>query len=121
VELQERFQSKKFTVLAFPTNDFHQELGSNKEIQEFVHNNFEGITFPVLGLSKLQENPVYQALVKQMPQAHVKHNFYKFLVNRRGMAVKFYDKRHDPLTLLDDIEELLDVEDESTHHRLVTH
>ena len=42
-----------------------------------------------------------------MPDNHVRHNFFKYLVNRQGMAVKFYDKQTEPLDIQDDIEELL--------------
>lgn len=44
----------------------------------------------MLGLSKLAENPVYELLSKQLDvhetEASVKHNFYKYLVNRNGVG-----------------------------------
>lgn len=106
-QLQERFAKRGFTVLAFPTNDFHQELGSNEEIKEFVHENFPQANFPIFGISSLADNPVYQQVSRHMPETEVKHNFFKYLVNRKGIAVQFYHKKQDPLTLVDAIEELL--------------
>jgi glutathione peroxidase-family protein len=93
--------------LAFPTNDFGQEFQSDREIQEFVKTHYPQATFPILGTSHLPENTIYQELQRQMPDNHVRHNFFKYLVNRQGMAVKFYDKQTEPLDIQDDIEELL--------------
>lgn len=96
-------------MLAFPTNDFHQELSSNELIHEFLENKFpNAITFPVLGMTTLRENPVYQTLARQLPDEHVRHNFFKYLVDRRGMAVKMFTKKQDPHEFEDEIEALLD-------------
>jgi glutathione peroxidase len=105
-ELQEKF-GQGFSVLAFPSNDYGQEFEQNSDIQNFVQTNYPQVTFPVLGTTHLPDNSVYQELQRQMPRAHVQHNFYKYLINRQGVAVRFYDKKTDPLSIADDIEELL--------------
>jgi glutathione peroxidase-family protein len=97
--------------------DFHQELESNEKIQEFVSDKFPEATFPVFGKSSLKNNVVYQSLKRQMPQHVVKHNFYKYLVNREGIAVKFFTKPQEPLSLKKNIEELLDTP--IVHHHIV--
>ena len=47
-------------------------------------------TFPIFGLSKLAENPVYDLLSKQLdlPEAEsrVHQNFFKYLVDRNGFG-----------------------------------
>lgn len=106
-ELQEKYASQGFTVLAFPTNDFHQEPGSNAEILSFVNDKFPQVSFPIFGKSSLASNPVYQKLERHLPHDHVKHNFYKYLVNRKGIAVKLFNKKQLPLSIEDAIEELL--------------
>lgn len=95
-------------MLAFPTNDFHQELPNNEAIQAFVKENFPEVTFPVFGTSVLEENPAYQALHQQMPNGVVRHNFYKYLVDRHGNVVDLYEKKVNPLLLVDDIQKVLD-------------
>jgi glutathione peroxidase len=95
-------------VLAFPLEDFHQELGTNEQIQQFVSDKFPKVTFPIFGKSSLKDNVVYQSLKRQMPKNVVKHNFYKYLVNRDGIPIKFFTKAQEPLSLRKDIEELLD-------------
>lgn len=98
-------------MLAFPTNDFHQELGTNERIRDFLDKTFpDAINFPVLGMSSLKDNPVYQALATHLPDTDnkVRHNFFKYLVDRRGVAVKLFTKKQDPADFEDEIEALLD-------------
>lgn len=118
--LHEKYKSRGFSVLAFPTNDFRQELGSNEEIQDFIDENFDQVNFPIFGLSSLKENVVYQQLKRQLPESNVRHNFFKYLVDRNGKAVKLYHKKEDPLSLTGDIEELLDA-NSARKQKLVTH
>lgn len=46
-------------------------------------------------------------LERHLPNDYVKHNFFKYLVNREGIAVKLYSKKEEPLSLQDHIEQLL--------------
>ncbi len=43
-ELHETYQDRGFTVLGFPSNQFHQELGSEDEIKEYCSTTW-GVTF----------------------------------------------------------------------------
>lgn len=106
-QLQGEYEARGFTVLAFPTNDFHQELATNAEIQDFVSKNYPQATFPIFGTSSLNDDAVYQHLGRQLPGSEVKHNFFKYLVNREGVAVKLFTKAQEPLSLRDEIEALL--------------
>jgi glutathione peroxidase len=106
-KLQEKYRDQGFVVLAFPTNDFHQELDSNQEIQSFLHDHFPEVTFPVFGLSSLRTNPVYRTLQEQLPHQFVQHNFYKYLIDRQGIAQHLYPKSQPPVDLEQDIERLL--------------
>lgn len=124
--------------MAFPSNDYHQELGSNEEIQSFVSKNFPQVTFPLFGLTSLKENIVYQRLELQRRRQHpkidnnfhaVRQNFFKILLDRNGVFVKVFTKKEDPLTLAKYIERVLDDRNivANTHHhdshniKLVTH
>jgi glutathione peroxidase len=107
-ELQLKYLDQGFVVLAFPTNDFHQELDTNRDIQIFLRDHFEpGMTFPVFGISSLRTNPVYRTLQEQLPHEVVQHNFYKYLVDRQGVARHLYPKSQAPVELEADIEQLL--------------
>ena len=129
--LQDKLSSghnHKFSVLAFPILDFHQEYSSDAEIQSFLQEHYpDMIHFPVFSVSTLATNPVYQTLQQQelRPKSSsfashadhhhhhhhhpnvVQHNFFKYLVGPDGMAVQLYPKSRDPLTLLSEIEQFM--------------
>jgi len=106
-ELREKYEEQGFEVLAFPITDFHQEFKTNGEIQQYIQQNFPEVQFPILSVSSLDENPVYKVLRKQLPGQEVHHNFFKYLVDRQGVARKLFTKKQDPLTLGPEIEDLL--------------
>ena len=86
--LHVRYQSKGLVVLGFPSNDFSQESGSNKEIAAFCENTF-GVRFPMFSKSSVkgpQANALYQQLAQQTGQAP-RWNFHKYLIGRDGTVV----------------------------------
>ena len=105
--LHEDLMEEGFTVLAFPSNDFHQELDSNEAVSNFWSNEFPEATFPIFSLSSLADNPVYQRIRQHLPDQLVKHNFFKFLVNREGVAVKMFTKKQDPFSFKEEIKQFL--------------
>lgn len=106
--LQDMYKDRGFSVLAFPTTDFRQEFDTDVEIQSFLEQKFpETMNLPVFAVSSLHENPVYQQLHQHIPDQRVQHNFFKYLVNRDGIAVHLFTKAEDPLTLVHDIERVL--------------
>lgn len=108
IVLQAKYGKSGFTVLAFPSNDYHQELETNDEIDQFLKTTFPEINFPIFASSSLKQNPVFQALQEQLPDEHIEHNFFKYIVDREGIAIDLYQKRQDPLTFESAIEELLE-------------
>ncbi|KAL7557204.1 hypothetical protein ACA910_001273 [Epithemia clementina (nom. ined.)] len=107
-QLHTDLQRFGFSVLAFPSNSFHQELDSNEAIANFWSHEYPQATFFIFASSWLAENPIYQQLQRHLPSEHrVQHNFFKYLVNRQGVAVQLFHKRQDPLTLKGPILQLL--------------
>ena len=92
--------------MAFPTNDFRQEKGTNEEIQNFVTKKFPEATFPLFSKVTLSENSVFHQLHEQVA-GDIKGNFFKYLVNRKGVAVRLYNKKQPPLSFENEIKELL--------------
>lgn len=113
-ELQEQFNGKGFSVLAFPCNQFgNQEPGTNDEIQAFCSTNY-GVTFPVF--SKVDVNgpdahPLFEYLKQFAPgilhSEAIKWNFTKFLVNRSGEVVERYAPQTVPSVIATNIERLI--------------
>lgn len=96
-KLYARYRERGLVVLGFPSNDFLQEKGSNKEIAEFCENTF-GVKFPMFGRSAVRgsdANPLFRELARQTGRAPL-WNFHKYLVGRDGRAVASYGSRTRP-------------------------
>lgn len=94
-KLQKRYGDRGFTVLGVPSNQFLQELSSEKKIAEYCSTTW-GVTFPMTEKVKVngkKRHPLYAELV----QAHDSHgmagpvtwNFEKFLVLPNGEVHRF--------------------------------
>jgi len=105
-----KYKDRGLVVVGFPSNDFSQEPGSNKEVAEFCRTTY-GVDFPQFeksSVAHLSANPLYADLAKltgKKPQ----WNFYKFVVDRSGKPVASFPSATAPdnpdLTVL--IERLL--------------
>ena len=112
--LQQRYETRGFSVLAFPCNQFGaQEPGTETDIQSFCEINYQ-TTFPLF--SKIEVNgaashPLFTHLKEQAPgilgSKQIKWNFTKFLVNQQGEVVRRYAPSTDPKAIAADIEALL--------------
>ncbi len=103
-ELQRTYESRGFTVLGFPSNQFLQELGTNDAIGEYCSRTW-GVTFPMFDKIKVNgknRHPIYTELT-QHPDGmgiagRVAWNFEKFLVLPNGTIHRFRPpvKPNDP-------------------------
>lgn len=112
-KLYEMYDHVKFTILAFPCNQFGwQESGTDDEIQSFCKMNY-GVSFPVF--SKIDVNgenthPLYEFLKsskKWFLSEAIKWNFTKFLVDQKWNVVDRYAPMTNPMSIRDDIDNLL--------------
>ena len=86
--LYAKYASKGLVVLGFPSNDFEQEPGSNKDIADFCFNTY-GVKFPMFAKSSVvgkQVNPFYADLAR-MTNKRPEWNFHKYLLDRSGKPV----------------------------------
>ncbi|MDB5730747.1 MAG: Peroxiredoxin [Variovorax sp.] len=91
------YRSRGLVVLGFPSNDFAQETGSNKEIADFCESTF-GVKFPMFAKSSVRGNDA-NALFRQLAQQSgttPKWNFYKYLIGRDGAVVASYSSLTAP-------------------------
>jgi glutathione peroxidase len=96
-KLYARYRERGLVVLGFPSNDFAQEKGSNKEIADFCENTF-GVRFPMFGKSAVRgsdANPLFRELAAQTGRAPL-WNFYKYLVGRDGKVLAAYSSMTKP-------------------------
>ena len=105
-------------MLAFPSNDFNQELDTNAEILQYVNDHFPEVEFPIFSRGSLADGEVFK-LCKEMTGESVRWNFHKYLVNGRGEAVKSYGHRIQPMAIEEDIVALLKENDGVRHPKPV--
>ena len=95
--LDRKYRADGLVVLGFPSNDFSQETGSNKEVADFCENTF-GVKFPMFVKSSVRgsdANPLFKELARQTGTTP-KWNFYKYLVGRDGKVVAAYSSMTEP-------------------------
>ena len=83
-----KYKDRGLVIVGFPSNDFSQEPGTNKEVAEFCRTTY-GVDFPQFeksSVAHLSANPLYIELAKQTGK-QPKWNFYKFVVDRNGKPV----------------------------------
>ena len=92
-----KYKDQGLVVLGFPSNDFAQEKGSNKEIAEFCENTF-GVQFPMFAASSVkgpQANAFFKYLIQQ-GATPPRWNFYKYLIGRDGKFIDSYNSMTEP-------------------------
>lgn len=95
--LHARYKDRGLVVLGFPSNDFSQESGNNKEIAEFCESTF-GVKFPMFTKTSVRgkdASPLFRRLAASTGQAPG-WNFHKYLVARDGTSVQSFNTNTDP-------------------------
>jgi glutathione peroxidase len=103
--LYQKYKTKGLTVLGFPCNNFGaQEPDSDTQIHTFCEKKY-GVTFPMFSKVDVKgenKHPVYKYLTETQPSAETRQeprwNFTKFLINRKGEVVGFYEPKVEPLS-----------------------
>jgi glutathione peroxidase len=84
-------------VIGFPSNDFRQDPGNNKEIGDFCKMTY-GVKFPMTTKSSVSgkdANPFYKELAEKsgtVPQ----WNFYKYVIEPGGKTVTAFESTVKP-------------------------
>jgi len=95
--LYAKYKDRGLVVLGFPSNDFSQETGSNKQIADFCENTF-GVKFPMFTKSTVTGKdaiPLFRELAAKS-QTPPRWNFYKYVIGRDGLQVTAFQSSTDP-------------------------
>ena len=108
--LHERYADRGLVVLAVPSNDFNQELGSAAEVQEFCEMTF-GLTLPMAEITPVrgtQAHPFYRWLADEHGFTPG-WNFHKVLIGPEGEVAGTWGSATRPTSspITDRIEALL--------------
>ena len=96
-ELHERYGPRGLVVLAVPSDDFRQELGSNDEVAEFCEVQF-GLTIPIARITPVlgpDAHPFYRWLADEHG-LRPRWNFNKALIGPDGTLVDFWGAATHP-------------------------
>ena len=99
-KLYKKYKEHDFIVLAFPSNDFRQELSTDEEIKDFCEA-YE-LSFPIFAKGKVkgfEKQEVFKYLTEDSngkSRGEIRWNFEKFLVSREGKVVKRFRSSVDP-------------------------
>lgn len=115
--LQDKYRNLGFEILAFPSNEFGQEPGTNEEILRFAKSRF-GASFTLFEKAELNgkgTHPMYKFLKRELPveaggqgeNLQLSWNFQKFLLNRSGFPVSLHGAQFDFGKLEAEIQQLL--------------
>lgn len=111
--LYSHYKDKGLVVIGVPSNDFGgQEPGNGHDIAKFCELNY-GVTFPLTAkqiVSGDDAHPFYIWAKKKLGFGTApKWNFHKYLIDRRGKLVDYYNSTTDPQSdkLIANIEILL--------------
>jgi len=124
-KVHEEFQDRRFSVLAFPCNQFgSMEPGNNNQISSFIKEHYPFVTFPIfekIEVNGKNEHALYsklkgvekrsysdttadgtpQALAGQnlagQAIARISHNYEKFLVSSDGVLIARFNWQDMPL------------------------
>ena len=95
--LYTKYKDRGLVVLGFPSNDFSQETGSNKQIADFCENTF-GVKFPMFAKSTVTGKdaiPLFRELTAKT-NTPPRWNFYKYVIARDGVQVAAFNSMADP-------------------------
>ena len=95
--LNRRYKAKGLLVVGFPSNDFNQELATNKEIAQFCKLTY-AVEFPMIEKASVAgpgAMPLFKQLAAATGQAP-QWNFHKYLIAPDGKTVYSYASAVEP-------------------------
>lgn len=107
--LYQQYHDQGLEVLGLPSNQFHQELATDEETNDFCQLHY-GVTFPMtkkVAVNGDGEDPLFTYLKQTAGHGRIKWNFTKFLIGRAGELIDRYAPITKPEKMIPDIEAAL--------------
>lgn len=96
--LYDKYRNEGFGLIAVPSDDFRQELGSDAEIKDFCELNYD-IDMPMtssLSVKGPDAHPFFKAMSEQADYTP-EWNFYKILIGVNGRAIGSWSSTTKPM------------------------
>ncbi len=101
----QKYKDQGLEVLGLPSNQFHQELKSDEETEDYCQVHY-GVTFPMtkrVRVNGADEDPLFTYLKEASGEGRITWNFTKFLIGRNGELIE----RYKPTTKPEKMEEAI--------------
>ena len=110
--LHEKYSTAGLSILAFPSDTFNQEKGSNAEIEKQICVRHKFDMFAKIKVNGKHADPLFKYLQNHSNTTGfmtntIKWNFTKFLVDKQGVPWKRYSPKEEPLSFENDIKSKL--------------
>jgi glutathione peroxidase len=102
-QLYKKYKNEGLVILGLPSNQFHQELASDQEADEYCRLHY-GVTFPMtkrVVVNGNGEDPLFTHLKNESGHGKIKWNYTKFLIGKDGQLIH----RFAPITKPEAMEE----------------
>lgn len=98
-DLYDTYRDQGLVVLAVPSDDFKQELGSNAEVKEFCELQY-GIDMPMTGITSVKGKTAHPLFVSLREEAGYvpRWNFSKVLIGPDGAVVARFPSNTKPMS-----------------------
>ena len=103
--LYKKYKDDGLVVWELPSNQFHQELATDKEASDYCQLHY-GVTFPMtkrVAVNGDDEDPLFSYLKDESGHGNIKWNYTKFLVGKDGRLIH----RYAPITKPEKIEDAI--------------
>ncbi|ANZ63577.1 glutathione peroxidase [Secundilactobacillus paracollinoides] len=104
-KLYKDYHDQGLEVLGLPSNQFHQELDSDEETNDYCQVHY-GVTFPMtkkVRVNGSEEDPLFTYLKDEAGHGRIKWNYTKFLIGRDGQMIE----RFAPITTPEKMEDTI--------------
>ena len=98
-KVYDRYKDDGLIVLGVPSDDFNQELDSNKDVKKFCEIRY-GVSFPMTSIQKIkgdQAHPLYKWIALNTSViGQPRWNFHKFLIGKDGKIINWFSSMTSP-------------------------
>ncbi len=100
--LNNKYKKDGLVIIGIPSNDFgNQELSSNQKVKDFCDVNFD-VSFLLTEITNIkgkEGHPFFKWARKEAGiLAFPKWNFYKYLINKEGLLIKWFASTTRPIS-----------------------
>ena len=104
--MYDKYYARGLRIIAVPCNQFaDEEPDSNEQVRSWLFETYQ-IKFPVIEKQEVvgdNVSEIFQNLKKQRPNDTITWNFAKYLIDKNGKAVMYFEPDLEPKDMMEHI------------------